>query len=216
MSLAHISEPLGSSLVRLDEVAARRQRLTVVETVAKAGGFAAPEEGTERCRMLEAALVARGTPFRSEGGKVVMGSWAMVRAAAVFATERDLIDVQQIGWGVTDQEARLALTQWGLTETKTRHAEPGDVLLFDMPDVDLGGGLTQKGGIHIAILSAAGGELSWAMLPGKTKEEPRIIHIYPARACAEAYCGKVWMDRLVGAWTFDNGRKTRPFALEAA
>lgn len=185
-----------------------------VGTAADVGGWEAPVEGTERCRMLEAALAARGTSYRSEGGRIVFGSWAMVRAAAVFATERDLIEVQQVGWGVTEQEARLALTQWGLNEVKPRHAEPGDVLLFDMPDADLGGGVKQKGGVHVAILSAPGGDLSWAMLPRKSIKEPRIVHVPLGRGCCESW-GGWWTDKLIGAWSFDTGRKARPFRLAA-
>lgn len=143
---------------------------------------------------------------------MVFGAWAMIRAAAVFATERDLIEVQQTGWGLTANEARLALTQWGLNEIRPRHAEPGDALLFDMPAADLGAGRTQKGGIHVAILSAPGGDLSWAMLPRRKHAEPRIIHVQPARACCESWAGW-WMPKLVGAWSYDTGNKARPFRL---
>ncbi|WP_309091705.1 hypothetical protein [Phenylobacterium sp.] len=128
---------------------------------------------------------------------------------------RDLIEVQQVGWGVTANEARLALTQWGLTEIKPRHAEPGDVLLFDMPETQLGGGRSITGGMHVAILSGAGGELSWAMFPARKQPEPRILHLPYARACCESWAGSIWMDKLVGAWSFDTGRKVRPFRLAA-
>lgn len=216
MSLAHIPEPLGRSLIRLDEVAAARSRKSVIETLGDAGGWEAPEEGTERCRMLEAALAARGTPFRIEGGQIVFGGWSLVRAAAVFATERDLIQVQQVDLGVTNQEARLALTQWGMAEIKTRHAEPGDVLLFAMPDEPVGRGRVVAGGVHAAVLSGAGGELSWAMLPGRSNAEARILHAPYGRAVCESWAGPYWTSKLIGAWSFDTGRKTRPYRLEAA
>lgn len=215
MAFAHITEPLGGALVNLDRAASVRSGKSVVQTIADAGGWEAPEEGTERFRMLDAALSARGSSYRVEGGRTVFGSWAMVRAAAVFATERDLIEVQQVGWGVSKQEARLALTQWGLTEIRTRHAEPGDVLLFDMPDADLGLGRVQKGGLHIAVLSAPGGDLSWAMLPRKKIAEPRIVHLPLGRGCCESW-GGWWMPKLVGAWSFDSHDRARPFRLECA
>lgn len=221
MSISHftglrpVAEPLQGALKHLDNVAALRSGKSIIQNIADLGGWDAPAEQTERYRMLSAALAARGTPYRSEGGRVVFGSWAMVRAAAVFATERDLIEVQQTGWGLTPNEARLALTQWGLTEIRARHAEPGDVLLFEMPDVDLGHGVTQKGGVHAAILSAPGGDLSWAMLPGKTASDPKVIHVKPARACCESYAGPI-TDRLVAAYSFDTARKVRPFRLAAA
>lgn len=212
----HVSDPLGKALVRFDEVAAHRARKSVVQTLADVGGWEAPEEGTERSRMLEAVLAARGSRFVSEGGRIVFGAWAMVRAAAVFATERDLIDVQQTGWGVTDQEARLALTQWGLSEIRPRHAGPGDVLVFEMPDEPIGGGKAIKGGHHAAVLSAPGGEMSFAMLPGRKAAEPRIIHVQYAKACLESWGGPFWMNKLVGVWSFDTAAKARPFRLEAA
>lgn len=215
MTLAHITEPLGGALINLDRAAAARAGKPVIETIAEVGGWEAPAAGSERYRMLEAALAARGSAYRSEGGRTVFGSWAMIRAAAVFATERDLIEVHQVGWGVSANEARLALTQWGLNEIRPRHAEPGDVLLFDMPAVDLGAGRTQPGGIHAAIISAPGGELSWAMLPRRKVAEPRIIHIPLARACCESW-GGWWMPKLVGAWSYDTGNKARPFRLEVA
>lgn len=214
--LKHVSEPLGRALINLDRAAASRAGKSVIQTIADAGGWEAPEEGTERYRMLDAALAARGTSFRSEHGRIVFGAWAMVRAAAVFATERDLIEVQQVDWGVTPNEAKLALTQWGLSEIRPRHAEPGDVLLFDMPDEQIGGGKFIKGGIHAAILSAPGGDLSWAMLPGKKSAEPRILHVQYAKACLESWAGPFWMNKLVGVWSFDVADKARPFRLEAA
>ena len=216
MAFAHITEPLGGALINLDRAAAKRAGQPVIETIAEVGGWEAPAPGSERYRMLDAALAARGSAYRSEGGRMVFGAWAMVRAAAVFATERDLIEVQQTGWGLTANEARLALTQWGLNEIRPRHAEPGDLLLFDMPDADLGAGRTQPGGIHAAILSAPGGELSWAMLPRRKIAEPRIIHVQPARACCESWAGPFWMPKLVGAWSYDTGNKARPFRLEVA
>lgn len=216
MTLSHVTEPLGAALINLDKAAARKAKKSVVQTIADLGGWEAPEEGTERYRMLEAGLAARGTPYRTEGGKVTFGAWAMIRAAAVFATERDLIAVEQTGWGLMDNEARLALTQWGLSEIRPRHAEPGDVLLFDMPDEDLGAGRVTKGGLHAAILTAPGGDLSWAMLPGRQNAEPRIVHVRPARHCAESWAGAFWMSRLVGVWSFDTARKARPYRLEAA
>lgn len=216
MSALHLVGPLPGALKRFDDAAASRSGKSVIQTLADVGGWEAPAEGTERFRMLDAALAARGTPYRSVRGRVEFGSWAMVRAAAVFATERDLIDVQQVGWGVTENEAKLALSQWGLSEIKARFAEPGDVLLFDMPDADLGGGLVQKGGLHIAIMSAPGGDLSWSMLPCRKIAEPKIVHVQPAKACCESWAGPFWMAKLVGAYSFDIAAKARPFRLAAA
>jgi len=50
----------------------------VIETIAEVGGWEAPVAGSERYRMLDAALAARGSAYRSEGGRTVFGSWAML------------------------------------------------------------------------------------------------------------------------------------------
>lgn len=205
-----IGEALGGVIVGLDRVMARKAGKTVVQNVADTDGWTAPEEGTERYRMLEAALASRGMPYRYEGGEGAHDAWSLARACATFATERDGIDVVRgdVQAGVSEQVARMAITQWGLTEVRARHAAPGDLLLFQ------GDGFTD--GAHVAILSSAGGELSWAMLPGKSRPEPKMIHAFTARSVVESWCGKFWMDRLIGVFSFDApGAPTRS-ALKVA
>lgn len=188
-----IGEALGGVIVGLDRVMARKAGKTVVQNVADTEGWTAPEEGTERYRMLEAALASRSMPYRFGGGEGAHDAWSLARACATFATERDGIDViRDPQHGVSEQVARMAITQWGLTEVRARHAAPGDLLLFQSSE-----------GVHVSILSSAGGDLSWAMLPGKTRPEPKMIHAYPGRSVIEAWCGKVWMDRLIGVFSFD-------------
>ncbi|CAN7172681.1 hypothetical protein [Brevundimonas sp. LjRoot202] len=219
MPLAHITEPLGGALIRLDEAAASRSGKSIVQTIADAQGWEAPEQGTERCRMLEAALSYRGTPYQFRGGHGRHDAWSLIRTCAAHAAQRDCVDIPRTepGYaGVSDAAARLAFGQWGLVEIKSRHAQPGDVLLFSVPDAPMfGGGGTIPGGVHASILSAPGGEISWAILPGHSRPEPKMVHAYPAKAVCEAWVGKVWTDKLVAAFSFDTGRKARPFRLAA-
>lgn len=203
-----IGEALGGVIVGLDRVMARKAGKTVVQNVADTDGWTAPEEGTERYRMLEAALASRGMPYRYEGGEGAHDAWTLARACATFASERDGIRVLRDEGKVSEAAARMAITQWGLIEVRARHAAPGDLLLFQ------GDGFTDTA--HVAILSSAGGEVSWAMLPGKTRPEPKMIHAFPARSVIESWCGKVWMDRLIGVFSFDApGAPTRS-ALKVA
>lgn len=203
-----IGEALGGVIVGLDRVMARKTGKTVVQNVADTDGWTAPEEGTERYRMLEAALASRGMPYRYEGGEGAHDAWTLARACSTFASERDGIRVLRDDGKVSEAAARMAITQWGLTEVRARHAAPGDLLLFH------GDSFTDTA--HVAILSSAGGELSWAMLPGKTRPEPKMIHAFPARSVVESWCGKVWMDRLIGVFSFDApGAPTRS-ALKVA
>jgi len=219
MALAHITEPLGAALVHLDTAAASRARKSIVQTIADAQGWEAPQAGTERCRMLEAALSYRGTPYRFRGGQGAHDAWSLLRTCAAHAAERDCVDIPRTvpGYaGVSDAAARLAFLQWGLTEIKPRHAEPGDVLLFHVPDEPLvGGGVAIPGGVHAAILSAPGGELSWSMMPGKAREQAMMIHAYPGRAVMEASLFAGWESRVIGSFSFDTGAKARPFRLAA-
>lgn len=220
MHLAHITEPLGGALIKLDEAAAFRARKSIVQTIADAQGWEAPVAGSERSRMLEAALSYRGTPYRYCGGGGSHDAWSLLRTCAAHAVERDCVDIPRTvpGYaGVSDAAARLAFLQWGLVEIKPRHAEPGDVLLFHVPDEPLvGGGVAIPGGVHAAILSAPGGSLSWSMMPGKVREQAMMIHAYPGRAVIEASLFAGWESRLVSAFSFDTGRKARPFRLAAA
>jgi hypothetical protein len=194
MGLHHISEPLGAVIIGLDRSMADRTGASIIQTIADAGGWTAPEEGTERYRMLEAALASRGTPYRN-GPVGRFDAWSLARSCATYATERDCIEAVRppSGWGPTEAEARKVLTQWGLTEVRLRHAAPGDALLFDMP----------QGGVHVAVLSAPGEELSWAMAPGKSLPEPKIVHAIPARAVCESWAGAYWTSKLIGAFSFD-------------
>lgn len=216
--LRHISEPMTAAIIRLDDAAASRSRKSIIETLADAGGWQAPLEGTERCRMLQAALEARNTPWGHLGGSGRHDAWSFARFCASWAAERDCVDIERTksGWSnVIEPTARLALLQWGLTEIKVRHTEPGDLLLFAMPD-DCGLGE----GAHPAVLSSAGGELSWAMLPGKTGKGARMIHSYWGRGVTESWIsGKTddfWQPKLIAAFSFDIDRKQRPYRLEAA
>lgn len=203
-----IGEALGGVIVGLDRVMARKAGKTVVQNVADTDGWTAPEEGSERYRMLEAALASRGMPYRYKGGEGAHDAWTLARACSTFASERDGIRVLRDDGKVSEAAARMAITQWGLNEVRARHAAPGDLLLFQ------GDGFTNTA--HVAILSSAGGELSWAMLPGKTRPEPKMIHAFPARSVVESWCGKVWMDRLIGVFSFDApGAPTRA-ALKVA
>lgn len=216
--LRHVSELMTAAVVRLDEAAVARSRKSIVDTLADAGGWEAPQVGTERCRMLQAALEARNTPYAFKGGPGRHDAWSFVRYCAAFAAERDCVDIERTksGWSnVNEASARLAFLQWGLTEIKVRHAEPGDVLLFRMPD-DCGLGE----GVHPAVLSSAGGELSWAMLPGKTAKGARMIHAHWGRGVVEAWLGgsgdEFWSPKLVAAFSFDvAGDRPRPFRLAA-
>lgn len=209
MALAHITEPLGAALVHLDQAAASRSGKTIIQTLADVGGWQAPEHNSERYRMLEAALASRGMPWRFGGGEGAHDAWSLARECAAFAAQRDCIDVERpgAGWGITEQEARKALTQWGLSEVRLRHAAPGDLLLFDMPEQAIGGGRVYAGGFHVAVMSAPGGDLSWSMLPGRVLPQPKIIHAYPVRAVVESWMGPMWSERLVAAFSFDTPGK---------
>lgn len=208
MALAHITEPLGGALINLDAAHAARTGKSIVQSIADAGGWEAPEEGTERYRMIDRALSCRGMGYRFKGGEGAHDAWSLLQTCAAHAAERDCIDIPREvpGYaGVSEAAARLAFLQWGLTEIKTRHAEPGDVLLFAV-----------EGGVHAAILSAPGGDLSWAMLPRKVREAPTMVHAYPARSVCESWMLPFWTERLIAAFTFDTASKARPFRLEAA
>lgn len=208
MSLHHLQTPLrpisdhmGSLAVQLDRAVANKLGTSIIQAVADAGGWQAPPEEDERYRSLELAMASRGTCYAFKGQLPgTHDAWSLAKACAEAGSGRDGIDAErEVGTGVAETEARKVLTQWGLTEVKVRHAAPGDFLLFDMG----------ARGFHVAIMSAPGGELSWAMLPGRKLPEPKIIHAYDARAVVESWCGPFWMDRLVAAFSFDKPPATR-------
>lgn len=208
-TLRPVAEPLGGALINLDTAAAGRARKSIVQNLADVEGWEAPEHGSERYRMLEAALASRGIAYRHGGGDGHHDAWSLVRDCAQVATQRDGIDVTR--WspgfgGVKEQCARMALTQWGLVEVKERHAAPGDVVLFSI-----------EGGVHAAVISAPGGDLVWPMLPGKKpKSEFRMIHA-PGRAVTEAFAGPYWTAKMLAVFSFDGGQApARPLRLAAA
>lgn len=206
--LRHIGEPLGAVVVGLDRAIAAKAGKTVVQSIADKGGWEAPEHGSERYLMLEAALASRGMGWRFRGGNGTHDNWSLVRDCAQIATQRDLIEVERdtSDWAVAVPEARarMAFTQWGLTEVRARHAAPGDVLLFSMGE-----------GVHPAILSEPGGDLSWSMLPGKRLPEPKMVHGYLARSVVESWVGGWWMGQMIGAFSFDTADRMRAMKVAA-
>lgn len=206
--LRHIGEPLGAIVVGLDKAIAEKAGKTIIQTLADKGGWEAPEHGSERYLMLEAALASRGMSRRFRGGQGAHDNWSLVRECAQIATQRDLIEVERdtADWAVAvpEERARMAFTQWGLTEVRLRHASPGDVLLFSMGE-----------GVHPAIMSAPGGEYSWSMLPRKSLPEAKVIHAYYARSVVESWLGKWWSDRLIGAFSFDGSDRMRALKVAA-
>ena len=191
-NLRPVSEPLNRALADLDRIAAKRAGKSIIQNLADLDGWVAPEEGTERYRMLEAALASRGMPWRFLGGDGGHDAWSLLQACTAVATQRDPMEVTRDGMIVTEQSARMAFTQWGLTEVRIRHAEPGDVLLFDM-----------DGGVSAAVMSSPGGEMSWAMLPGHKLPEAKLIGAMKARGTCESWAGPFWMDKLTAAFSFD-------------
>ncbi|WP_292038629.1 MULTISPECIES: hypothetical protein [unclassified Brevundimonas] len=215
-----IAEGVGSVVAQLERVVARKHGKTVVQNIADMGGWSAPEHDSERYRMLDKAFALRGMPHRFGGTAdgSAFDAWSYARACATHATQRDCIDVQRqgVGWGIEEQEARKALSQWGLTEIKLRHAQPGDLLLFAMPEERLhrGPGLppdVKTAGMHVGIMSAPGGDLTWAMLPnGKPKPEAKMLHVCGARPITECWVGPMWSDNLVAAFSFGDPTDERP------
>lgn len=59
-----IGEALGAVIVGLDRVVAKKAGKTVIQNLADTQGWEAPEEGTERYRMLDLALASRGMGYR--------------------------------------------------------------------------------------------------------------------------------------------------------
>jgi len=223
--LRPIGESMGSVMAQLDSVVARKQGKTVVQNLADMGGWEAPEHETERYRMLDKAMSLRGNPDNKYGGTskgVLFDAWTYARDCAVYATERDCIDVSHapMSWGISEEEARAALSQWGLTEIKLRHAQPGDLLLFAMPEQRIHRGRGQPpyvtaGGMHVGVMSAPGGELTWAMMPnGKARTEAKMLHVCVARPITECWLGAMWTDNLVTAFSFGDPKNERP-ALKA-
>lgn len=207
--LRHIGEPLGAVVVGLDRAAAAKAGKTVVQTLADQGGWEAPEHGSERYLMLEAALASRGMGWRFRGGEGAHDNWSLVRDCARIAAQRDMMEVERetADWSVAvpESRARMAFTQWGLGEVRPRHASPGDVLLFSMG----------KWGVHPAIMSAPGGDYSWSMLPRKSLPEAMMVHGYYARSVVESWLGKWWSDRLIGAFSFDTADRMRALKVAA-
>lgn len=203
--LRPIGEAMGAVIVGLDRVIARKAGKSVIQNLADTQGWEAPEEGSERYRMLDCALASRGMAYRFRGGDGAHDGWSLAKACAEYAGQRDCIDAERelSSWGVTEAEARKVLTQWGLSEVRVRHAAPGDLLLFGMSDQPLPGGRTMKGGIHVAVMSAPGGELSWSMLPGRKLAEARMVHAYPVRAVIESWVGPYWSEKLIAVFSYD-------------
>ncbi len=217
--LRPISEALGPIVIGLDRAKARKAGESIIQNLADAGGWTAPEPDTERYRMLEAALASRGMMWAFRGAEGTHDAWSLIRHCASAATERDTIDLTRTspGYdGVAEGDVRTAFLQWGLTETRIRHATPGDVLLFDMTGARYAGKRVEAG-FHAAIMSAPGGDLRWALTPTGNQSEAKMIHAGPARAVAEAWVGPVWTDRLVAAFSFDApGRPLRAAMARAA
>lgn len=203
-ALRPINEPLGSALVKLDEAVARKVGKSVIQNIADLGGWKAPEADSERYRMLEAALASRGMPWKLGGGEGTHDAWSLLRDCSAYATERDAMEVIRDGALVSEASARMAFTQWGLSEIRVRHAEPGDIVLFDL-----------DGGVVPAILSAPGGEMSWALVPAKTRPEAKIITASHARPVRECWAGPYWTDKLFTAFSFEAPSPSRT-ALKAA
>lgn len=223
--LRPIGEGIGAVMAQLDSVVARKQGKTIIQNIADMGGWEAPVHESERYRMLAKAMSLRGQPNLMYGGTancVLFDAWTFARDCAAYATERDCIDVSHspMNWGITEDEARTALSQWGLTEIKVRHAQPGDLLLFAMPEErkQRGPGLpadVTAAGMHVGIMSAPGGDLTWAMLPnGKPKPEAKMLHVCGARPITESWVGSMWADNLVTAFSFGDPTDERP-ALKA-
>lgn len=187
------------------DIIAARQALP---TLTDKGGWEAPERGTERQLMLDAALASRGMGWRFGGGDGAHDNWSLVRDCARIAARRDMMEVERhtSDWSVAvpEHRARMAFTQWGLTEVRPRHATPGDVLLFNMGE-----------GVHPAILSAPGGDYSWSMLPRKALPEAQMVHGYFARSVVESWLGKWWSDRLIAAFSFDTADRMRALKVAA-
>lgn len=61
--LRPIGEALGAVIVGLDRVVAKKAGKTVIQNLADTQGWEAPEEGTERYRMLDLALASRGMGY---------------------------------------------------------------------------------------------------------------------------------------------------------
>lgn len=223
--LRPIGEGIGGVMAQLDAVVARKQGKTIIQNIADMSGWEAPVHESERYRMLAKAMSLRGQPNVMYGGTangVLFDAWTYARDCAVYATERDCIDVSHapMSWGISEDEARAALSQWGLTEIKVRHAQPGDLLMFAMPEErkQRGPGLpadVTAAGMHVGIMSAPGGDLTWAMLPnGKPKPEAKMLHVCGARPITECWVGSMWADNLVTAFSFGNPTDERP-ALKA-
>lgn len=223
--LRPIGEGIGAVMAQLDSVVARKQGKTIIQNIADMGGWEAPVHESERYRMLAKAMSLRGQPNLMYGGTangVLFDAWTFARDCAAYATERDCIDVSHspMSWGISEDEARAALSQWGLTEIKLRHAQPGDLLLFAMPEdrMHRGPGLppyVTSAGMHVGIMSAPGGELTWAMLPnGKPRTEAKMLHVCGARPITECWVGPMWSDNLVAAFSFGDPTDERP-ALKA-
>jgi len=216
-----IGEGVGNVVAQLERVVARKHGKTVVQNIADMGGWTAPVHDSERYRMLDKAFALRGMPHRFGGTAdgSAFDAWSYARACATHATQRDCIDGQRqgVGWGIEEQEARKALSQWGLTEIKLRHAQPGDLLLFDMPEeryVRTYGKTDYvfPGGFHVGVMSAPGGEMSWAMLPERTASQAKMLSAH--KYVTECWLGEFWTNNLVAAFSFGDPTNERP-ALKA-
>lgn len=224
--LRPVGEGIGGVAAQLDRIVANRQGKSIIQTIADAGMWDAPEHDSERYRMLDMALSLRGMPSlygdALDCPSVTFNGWSFIRHCAAHATQRDCIEVgsQKARWSVADEvHARAALAQWGLTQIKLRHAQPGDVLLFKMPEERIGRGYgraadVHAAGYHVGVLSAPGGELSWAMQPTTKPVQAKMVHCGPARPVGECWLGSHWTDNLVAAFSFGDQPTERP-ALKA-
>lgn len=204
--LGLIGEALNGLMAGVERSFAARSGKTLIQSIADADGWQAPAHDSETYRMLEAALASRGMPYRFRGGEGAHDGWSLLKACAEFATRRDCMDLIRSEPVVSEDEARMALLQWGMAPVRRRHASPGDVMLFAL-----------DGGVHGAVMSAAGGEFSWAMLPGRSRPEAKIIHAAPVRSVTECWAGPYWVDKLVEVYSFDRPRApVREVLAEAA
>lgn len=210
--LRPVADPVSGILANIDQAVINRaggQGLVALR--AEAEGWSAPSPTSERGRMLAKALEAVGTPWSFKGEQAdTHDNWSLVKACATYATGRDLIDVDRLSadWaiGVSDERARMAFAQWGLTQVRDNHAEPGDLMLFRMGQL----------GVHPMIMSMPGGDFPRAHAgPRAMMSEAKAVHAGWAKSCTECWLGEFWTSKLIGVWSFDR-RGPRPGAREDA
>lgn len=206
--------PIGSIMPRALQtveraVVANRGADDLVVFRAASEGWLVPAQSAPRRVMLAKALELLNLKVTQHYGK---DGWGFVRDCAAAATGfDDLLDPARgvTGWGggIDADRAMLTLLAWDLHEIKPSHAEPGDVLLFDMGE-----------GVHPAILTSPGGSLTFALNTVRNAPTaPKMAHVYWARGLIEAWIGPdVWMPRLIGAFSFVAPGAPQRAALKAA